>query len=179
MCVEQFSAGKYLHLGPSKRMEVNAVLVLSWTPTFNSSTGDQVMFLLYVVSSYQIWLNSFPSHCQIPSMIRCQYFKTDWGLPWCYFPIQRHFEKSFFIIIVTNKHSRITYSIAVMPTFCSKAKTDSNSSFWDWFLSNTDIWDFNLCSVIYFGLSIWLYTTSLVVSLYLCSLFWRAVLFPF
>lgn len=51
MYAEQFSSGKYLHLGPSARMEANAILAVSQTYIFNnSSAADQITLLLYVVS---------------------------------------------------------------------------------------------------------------------------------
>lgn len=98
VCVEQFSAGKYLHLGPEWMDRSQCHSTISQTYIFRSSSaGGLKMLLLYVVSSLQVWLNSFPFHCQTLSVIRWISRLTE-VFHGAAFPIQghEHFEKSFF-----------------------------------------------------------------------------------
>lgn len=177
LCV-QFSVGKYLHLGPSARLEANAILAISqpYISMNNFTAAASQKFKscsCFMLQDYT--MTSLDKHCSIPLpltskhrlwsyvsvSIRTEVFHGDLILQ-----EHDHFEKSFFITL-SSKHFKITPSIALYAQLlyirhnCVKFSVFPEAGFCHWSYTG---WDFKFCSwsVFCFGLCVWLHTTSSV-----------------
>lgn len=160
-CAEQFSVGKYLHLGPSTRVEANAILAISQPyilmNNFTATSSQKFKLCSCFMLQAYIMTNLDKSRCsRLRSSMVMFFYLRDITI------LRGHFLLLLWAVNISESHA----ALHCMPNFCTWARTGSNSV-WERLVSLTrdiqvEILSSIPCSVFSFGLCVWLYTTSSV-----------------